>query len=382
MKYGTLTILLLTLFSCTTNQTQTETPPVLPVLTIVSSTETTYQEYPAAIEGALNVEIRPQVSGTIDDIFVDEGSFVNAGTALLKINDRVYTEALNTAKAAQAAAEGARLNAQLEVEKISQLAANKVVSDYQLRTAQAQLKIANANVEQTKAQVAAAQINVSYATIKAPVSGYIGRLNKRQGSLVNPQDLEPLTTLSDVHNVRAYFSLSETDFINFKEQYTGKTLQEKLKHVPPAELVLSNGETHNAKGKIDMVDGQFDRNTSAITLRATFPNTEGLLRSGNTGRVRLSLNHTNVNLVPTSATIEIQDKIFVYMLDDSNKVNKQPITIIGKSSNNYLVKKGVKKGNRIVTSGIDHLQEGQEITPDTSIEKMVKNIEKSATGKQ
>ncbi|HEY0261440.1 MAG TPA: efflux RND transporter periplasmic adaptor subunit, partial [Chitinophagales bacterium] len=294
--------------------------------------------------------------------------------------DRVYVEQLNTAKAAQFAAEGAQLNAQLEVEKFTQLAANKVVSDYQLKTAQAQLKIANANVEQAKAQVASAQINVGYTLIKAPVSGYIGRLNKKQGSLVSPQDVQALTTLSDVHNVRAYFSLSETDFINFKEQYKGSTLQEKLKHVPPVQLVLSNGEIHNVKGKIDMVDGQFDRNTSSITLRATFPNADGLLRSGNTGRIRLSLNHTNVNLIPTNATIEMQDKVFVYLLDDSNKVNKQTITIIGKNGNNYLVKTGVKTGDRIVTSGIDHLQEGQEITPEeASTSSATTNSEKPTT---
>lgn len=364
MKYVPLALALLTLFGCSQQQQQNAAPQTLPVMAIKSGSDTTFQEYPASIEGTVNVEIRPQVSGTIDAIFVDEGSFVNAGTALFKINDRVYAEALNTAKAAQFAAEGALLNAQLEVEKFTQLAANKVVSDYQLRTAQAQLKIANANVEQAKAQVAATQINVGYTLIKSPVSGYIGRLNKKQGSLVSPQDAQPLTTLSDVHNVRAYFSLSETDFINFKEQYAGNTLQDKLKRVPPVELVLSNGEIHNVKGKVDMVDGQFDRNTSAITLRATFSNTDGILRTGNTGRIRLGLQHNNVNLVPVNATIEMQDKVFVYVLDEHNKVNKQPITIIGKSGNNYLVGTGVKSGDRIVTASIDHLQEGEEITPD------------------
>lgn len=364
MKYITLTILLLTLVGCSQEQTKAEQKLVeFPVTTIESGSDTTFKEYPATIEGATNVEIRPQVSGTIDHIFVDEGAYVNAGTTLFKINDRIYVEALNTARSAKLAAEGALLNAELEVEKYTRLAASKVVSDYQVKAAQAQFKIAKANVEQAKAQVASAQINVGYTSVKAPVSGYIGRLNKKQGALVGPQDLQALTMLSDVNHVRAYFSFSETDFINFKKQYKGATLQEKLKQIPPVELVLSNGEIHNVKGNVDMVDGQFDPSTSAITLRATFVNSDGFLRSGNTGRIRLGLEHANVNLVPASATIEMQDKVFVFVLDKDNKATKQPITIIGKSGNNYLVSTGVQAGDRIVTSDINHLQEGQEVVP-------------------
>ena len=214
---------------------------------------------------------------------------------------------------------------------------------------------------------------MGYTTIKAPVSGYIGLLQKKQGSLVTPADVEALTLLSDVHNVHVYFSLGEKDFVNFKEQYAGNTLNDKLKQMAPITLVLADGSTFAKEGNIDMIDGQFDKTTAAITLRASFSNAQGLLRSGNTGRVRLSLLHKDALIIPQSATLELQDKVFVFALADSNKVKRLPITIEGKTGNNYLVKDGVKAGDQIVLSGIDHLQEGEVIAPQKSAAKVAKN---------
>lgn len=345
-------------------------PPSLPVGNVVSRSETTYQEYPASVEGTVNIEVRPQVSGALDKVFVDEGAFVHAGEAIFKINDQPYRAALNNALASLHASQAAQGNAQLEVDKLSPLVANKVVSEYQLKTAKAAFQIAKANIESAKANVATAQINLGYTLIKAPVSGYIGRLLKKRGSLVSPQDVDALTQLSDVHDVHVYFSLAEKDFVSFKEQYSGGTLNDKLAHLPPVSLLLADGSLYAKTGKIDVIDGQFDKTTGAITIRATFNNPQGLLRSGNTGKVRLSLNHTNATIIPESATIEMQDKVFVYTLADSNKVKMVPITIVGKSGTNYLVKDGVKAGDQIVLSGIDHLQEGTVIHPEKATNKV------------
>jgi membrane fusion protein (multidrug efflux system) len=348
-------------------------PPALPVAEIHTASITTYQEYPASVEGAVNVEIRPQVSGSLDKVFVDEGALVHAGEPLFKINDQPYRAQLNNALASQHAAEGALANAQLEIDKLTPLVQNKVVSDYQLKTAKATYDIAKANIEQAKANVSTAQINLGYTLIKAPVNGYIGRLLKKQGSLVAPQDADALTQLSDVHDVHVYFALGEKDFVNFKEQYPGETLKDKLKGVPSVSLLLADNSEYAVKGKIDMIDGQFDKNTGAITLRASFPNAQGLLRSGNTGKIRLSLLHNDALLVPESATVEMQDKVFVFALADSNKVKKVAISIVGKNGDNYLVKDGVKVGDQIVLSGIDHLQEGAKIVPQRATDKVAKN---------
>jgi len=367
--------LLYSLYSCSPKQQapQAPPPPALPVATIVTGTDTTYQEYPASIEGTVNVEIRPQVSGSLDKVFVDEGAFVSQGEPIFKINDLPYRAQLNNALASQHAMEAAVANAQLEIDKLTPLVENKVVSDYQLKTAKAAYQIAVANVEQAKANVSTAQINLGYTLIKAPVSGYIGRLLKKQGSLVAPTDADALTLLSDVHNVHVYFSLGEKDFVAFKEQYPGTTLNDKLKQLPPVTLLLADDSEFGKQGNIDMIDGQFDKNTGAITLRASFPNAEGLLRSGNTGKVRLSLEHKDALIVPESATVDMQDKTFVFTVGDSSKIKKQAITIIGKNGDNYLVKDGIKVGDQIVLSGVDKLQEGMVIQPLKVTEKVAKN---------
>jgi membrane fusion protein, multidrug efflux system len=364
-------LMILFIYSCSSSPAAPPPPPPpsLPVATVATGTDTTYQEYPASIEGTVNVEVRPQVSGTLDKVFVDEGSFVNAGQPIFKINEQPYRAALNNAIASQHAAEGAAANAQLEIDKLTPLVQNKVVSEYQLKTAKAAHDIAKANIEQAKANVSTAQINLGYTLIKAPVSGYIGRLVKKQGSLVAPADVEALTQLSDVHDVHVYFSLSEKDFVSFKEQYPGTTLKDKLKQLPSVSLLLADNSAYTKQGKIDMIDGQFDKNTGAITLRASFDNPQGLLRSGNTGKIRLSLQHKDALIIPQSATVEMQDKVFVFAVADSNKVKKQAITIIGKSGSNYLVKDGVKVGDQIVLSGMDHLQEGMVIHPEKAVDK-------------
>jgi membrane fusion protein (multidrug efflux system) len=363
MKHTFLALIAVSLFSCSAPKQPAPVIQELPVIQVNLGTTTSYQEYPASVQGTDDVEIRPQVTGILDEIYVDEGAYVRAGQLLFKIDEAPYREKLNNALASLHAAEGALTNAQLEIDKLTPLVDNKVVSDYQLKTAQSTKEVALGNVEQAKADIAAAKINVGYTLIKAPVSGFVGLLPRKKGSLVAPNDPTALTDLSDVHDVHVYFALGEYDFISFKEQYTGQTIADKIKHLPPVELILANDSAYTEKGEIDIIDGQFDKNTGAITVRATFPNHDGLLRSGNTGKIKLGLIYTNQVIVPQSATLELQDKIYVFLLGDSNKVSKQPIIINGKSGTNYMVKTGLKAGDKIVFTGFDHLHDGDKIEP-------------------
>lgn len=347
-------------------------PATLPVLDISAAEANSETEYPVAIQGKTDVEIRPQVSGTLDKIYVDEGAYVTAGQPLFKINDNPYRQQYNNATASLSAAEAAVINAQLEVEKLTPLVANKVVSDYQLKSAKANLAIAKATVAQAKAVVGTAQINLGYTIIKAPVSGYIGRLPRKQGSLISPADPQSLTTLSDTKEVYAYFSLSENDFINFKSQYKGNTINDKLKGLAPVSLVLSDDTVYPQSGKIDMVDGQFDKTTGAITLRAKFPNANGLLRSGNTGKVRISIQHPNAIVIPQDATVEIQDKVYVFVVDKKNAVSRQPVVVSGKSGTGYLISEGIETGDRIVLKGFENLPDGATIVPDNTKKSVAK----------
>ncbi|MBW8683371.1 efflux RND transporter periplasmic adaptor subunit [Chitinophaga rhizophila] len=337
--------------------------PELPVLTLDTATALTAREYAAILEGKENVDIRAQVNGYLEKVYVEEGSFVRQGQPLFKINDRPYQAQLEKDVASLHAMQSAEANAALEVEKMKPLAENKVVSAIQLKTAQTSLQTAKANVEQAKAAIAAAQVNVGFTVIKAPVSGYIGRIPKRTGNLVSATDATPLTTLSDISKIYAYFSMSENDFIRFSKGAAGTTLQQQLQHMRPVSLVLSNGEDFSEKGRIEMVDGQFNRTTAAISVRATFPNPAGVLRSGNTGKVRIEQLMPGVVLIPQSATMELQDKIFVYQLVDSNKVRRQPIITAGTTEDNFIVVDGVKSGDRIVTAGMETITEGTVIKP-------------------
>ncbi|WP_221391043.1 efflux RND transporter periplasmic adaptor subunit [Dyadobacter sp. NIV53] len=353
------------LAACSSQEKPQANQPLVsvPVVRLTSGKVTTYHDYPASIEAVANVQIRPQVNGYIDRVFVDEGTFVKKGQTLFKINELPYREELNAAIAGMHAAEASLINAQIETDKLKPLVENKVVSDYQLKIAEATLQMAKARVEQSETNIASAKINLGYTTLTAPVSGYIGRLAKKQGTLVAPSDPSALAEISDVSQLRVYFSLSEQDFINFKAQYPGNSLGEKIKQVPKVDLVLSDQSIFIQKGKIDMFDGQFDKNTGAITVRATFSNQQGLLRSGNTGKIRLGLTHTDAVMVPAAATVEIQDKVFVFAVDEKNKVSRQAIEIVGISESSYLIKEGLKAGDRIVMRGMDHLQEGQTIQP-------------------
>jgi len=370
----TLSLFALFLISCADKNAgaPANPPATLPVMDIAYASAATETEYPVAIQGKTDVEIRSQVNGTLDKIFVDEGAYVTAGQPLFKINDNPYRQQYNNATASLNAAEAAVINAQLEVEKLTPLVANKVVSDYQLKTAKANLAIAKATVAQSKAVVGTAAINLGYTTIKAPVSGYIGRLPKKQGSLISQADPESLTTLSDTKEVYAYFSLSENDFIHFKTLYKGNTISDKLKGLAPVSLVLSDNTIYPQLGKVDMVDGQFDQTTGAITLRAKFANSNGLLRSGNTGRVKISIQHPNTIVIPQDATIEIQDKIYVFLLDKKNAVTRQPVVVSGKSGTDYLLKEGITTGDRIVLKGFENLPDGATIVPDNTKKSVAK----------
>ena len=365
------------LFACHRQEKMQLAAPVvqaLPVQTIKNSSESTLLEYPALIEGAVDLEIRPQVSGALDKVFVNEGALVKQGQPLFKINEQPFLEAMNNAKATLQSAQAAAQNAKLEVEKLTPLVANNVVSEFQLKSAKAAHQAALASVEQAKAGIATAKINLGYTLIKAPVTGYVGRLPKKQGSLVSAEDPIPLTRLSDAHDVHVYFSLSEDDFINFNERYAGKTVAERIRNIPGVSLMLADNTLYPFKGKLDMIDGQFDKQTGAITLRATFPNENGVLRSGNTGRVQMTMTHEDALSVPQEATMEIQDKIFIFSVGKDNKVSKQPITVLGTSGTNYLVRNGIKAGDRIVLKGIESLKDGEVIQPESSKDLTAANI--------
>jgi len=352
--------------NCTKAAEGSNTPPPapeLPVYTIITSPATTYQEFPTALEGKNNVEIRSQVDGYLDRIYVEEGAYVRAGQPLFKIDSRTYGEQMNMASANLQVANANIQKAKVEVDRLEPLVAAKVVSDVQLRTAKANYIAAVAAASQAKASVGSAKINVGFTTITAPVSGYIGRIPFKKGSLISRTDANPLTLLSDISEIYAYFSLSELDFIAFQNKYPGATLNEKLKNMPMVDLVIADNSIYPEKGKMSIVDGQFDKTTGAISVRAVFPNANGALRTGNTGRVRMPQLMSDAVVIPQESTFEIQDKTYVYVVGKDQKVASKPIKISGKTENYYFISEGLKAGEKIVYVGLGNLKDGVSIKP-------------------
>lgn len=350
----------LSLLSCKKEEKQDQ-GLALPVKTIQKDSAVTTFEYLGAIEGKVNVEVQSQVEGILDKIFVDEGEFVYAGQPLFKINELPYKEQVKNAHA-NVEVEKARLNnAQIELDRVQLLVDNDVISDVQLKTAKGNYDIARASLARAQALEATSQINLGFTTLKAPVSGYIGRIPKRIGNLVTKSDKTPLTVLSDIENVFVYFAMSEADYLYFKKMSQDSTAKRMN---PKVKLVLADGSIYEHSGIIDADAGQIDRSTGAISLRATFVNPNKLLRSGNSGKILMEQVHPNVLLIPQVATSVIQDKTFVFKLKDDNTVERVVINIEGKSGKNYIVSEtNLKENDKIVIAGIDKLTEGVKINP-------------------
>ena len=367
-------VLLIRCNSSAGNETGWSQPPQsLPVFVSGKVPASTYQEYTAALEGSKDVEIRPQVDGYLDRIYIDEGAYVKKGQALFHINDRPFREQVNNAKAALASAKANLAHAEINVARLAPLVDNKVISDVQLRTAQAARDAAAAGVEQARAMVQSAEINLGFTTVRSPVDGYAGRIPHKTGSLVGLATAEPLTIVSEIREVHAYFSMTEPEFLSFENRFPGKTVAEKIKSIPPVELVLADNSVYPEKGRVETVSGQFSHSMGAISFRASFKNINGLLRSGNTGRIRIPQKLSEAFVIPQESTFELQDKVFVFMVGDSNKVNSAPLAVSGRTGNYYLVEKGLSPGTRIVYTGLDRLQEGAVIIPETiSLDSMLK----------
>lgn len=336
----------------------------LPIIQVDTTTAITIKDYIGNIEGKINVEIRPQVEGTLDKIFVDEGAYVQEGQPLFQINPQPYQEVLNNMIATENVEKAKLKNAQLEIDRLKPLIDNEVIAEVQLETAKSNYEIAKASLAKATAAVASAQINLDYTIIKAPVSGYIGRMPKRIGNLVSKGDKEPLTVLTDVSEVYVYFGMSESDFLYFTKEAKksdGTRITSSGQILPEVTLILADGHEYGEKGKVDMVNGQVNRNTGSISLRASFPNSQDVMRSGNTGTVKLQETKAHVILIPQEVTTAIQDKTFVYILDTEDKVKLQSIQLDGVSGTNYIVSEGLQIGDRVIKTGFDKLTEGMYV---------------------
>ena len=347
-------------FSCAEEEVEDEGIP-LPVLTLTEEPAAISYKYLGSIEGVENVQIRPQVEGILEQIYVDEGQYVNKGDVLFKINNQPYVEDLKNALANVDLEKAKLRKAKTEIERLRPLIENEVISEVRMETTVADYEVAQSSLAKAEAEAANMRINMGFTTIKAPVDGLMGRIPKSIGNVVKKSDSEPLTVLSNVSEIYVYFSMSESDYLYFERM---KKDSSSRKMNPDVKLVLADGSVYDKVGTIDANSGQINRSTGSITLRAHFENPDTLLRTGNTGKILMEQIYPNAILVPQSATTSIQDKRFIFVLNEDNTVRRQEIKIEGRTGNDFIVSGDVLKANdRIVTAGLDKLSEGVLVKP-------------------
>ncbi len=322
------------------------------------------QSYTAVINGRQSVEIRPQVSGTITQVCIAEGAQVKKGQTLVIIDQVPYKAALETAIANVKSAEASVATARLTADSKEQLFKENVVSAFDLQTARNSLLQAEATLAQAKAEEVNARNDLSYTEVKSPVDGVSGMLPYRVGALVDASITTPLTTVSDDTEMYVYFSMTESQVLSLIRQY--KTLDEAMKQMPEVELKLSDGLTYAHKGRIDAISGTIDTSTGAVSLRATFPNPEHILRNGGSGTVVLPYIKENVLIVPQEATYEIQDKIFVYKVVDGKATSSQVSVFPVNNGKEYIVESGLEEGETIIAEGAGLVQEGTVVGTPTA----------------
>ena len=338
--------------------------PECAVQTLQPATVNLTSSYPATIKGKQDVEIRPQVSGFITKVCVDEGSMVRKGQVLFIIDPTQYEAAARSAKAAVATAEAAVSTQQITVDNKRALNKKNIISDYDLAMAENSLASAKAQLASAKAQLISAEQNLGFTNVKSPSDGIVNDIPYRLGSLVSPSIATPLTIVSDITEMYVYASLTEKELLELVRKDGSQSAA--VETYPEVQLQLSDGSTYDQKGKIETISGVINANTGAVSIRATFPNSNHLLRSGGMGNLIIPYHMENALVVPQKATTEIQDKKFVFLQQPDNTVKMNEITILNiDNGQEYVVTSVLKQGDLIVIENVGTLKDGQTIKPTT-----------------
>lgn len=328
-------------------------------MTVSRSDQMLLSPYTARLTGRQIVEIRPQVSGTLTRICINEGDNVKKGQTLFVIDQVPYEAALNVARAAVNTAEAKLATARMNYENDLQLKDGQVVSDFVVQTSLNAMKEAEATVAQAKAQEMNARNNLGYTVVRSPVSGSASMIPYHVGALVSSNISEPLVTVADDHEVYAYFSITENQSLDLIQQYG--SLEQFIKQAPEVELRLSNGKTYEQRGRIDAVSGTVDAETGAVSLRAVFANPQRLLHNGGSATIVLPTHRKDCIIIPQEATYELQNRIFVYRVVEG-KTKATPVEVFRlNNGRDYIVEQGLNEGDTIISEGAGLLREGVEV---------------------
>ncbi len=337
------------------------------VATLTATNSELTHTYPASIRGKQDIEIRPQVSGFITKLCIEEGSVVRKGQPLFVIDPVQYQEAVNQAKASVNVANSSVATADLTYKNKKELFAQNVIGKFDLQTAENTLLSAKAQLAQAKAALISAKKNLSFCTVTSPSNGVVGSIPYRVGSLVSASTAEPLTVVSNIDQMYVYFSMTEKQLLEMTRQ-SGSTLR-AMKEYPAVKLKLADGTIYDNAGKIETISGVIDETTGSVSMRATFKNPQHLLKSGGSGVVLLPYESKGTVLIPQKATSEVQDQKYAFVVGKDNKVVNTQIKVAElDNGKDYIVLEGLSAGDRVVVEGIASLKDGMEIKPITEQE--------------
>jgi len=354
----------LTLASCgdKTAQQMPDMTPEIATVTVQPGTADLTTNYSTTIKGKTDVEVRPLVSGFVTKVHVDEGQHVRKGQVLFSLDQVQYQAAVDQATAAVNSAKTALESARLTAANKQRLFDKNIISEYENQLAKNSLAQAEAALAQANAALINARKNLSYTVVTAPSDGFVGSIVNREGSLASPSMVTPLTTVSDNSDIYAYFSLNEKDILQMTDG--GKiSLNEAIAQMPPVQLMLADGTIYPENGTVATVSGVINNTTGSANVRARFKNLNGMLRSGSTGQILIPHHMDSVLIIPQKAAFEVQDRKFVYTVNDSSKTVSTPITVSPQDDGkNYIVTSGLTKGQRVVVEGV-----GTKVRPDMAI---------------
>ena len=345
---GVVLISALLIGSCADKKGQNvqRSPDRYKVETVGRKDVTVFIQFPVQIQSESDVEIYPRATGYVRKIFVKEGDNVAKGSPILQIDTTEYRNTVNATKAAYD-------NAQLEVVKLRPLVEKDIISPFQLQTAESNARAAQAAYENAK-------INLGYTLVTSPVSGVVGRISLREGSLLTAGIATPITTVASTGDVFAYFSFNEKLLLQMTDS-SRATLKQLVAQLPPAELLLANKQLYEHKGRIELGSSLIDPTTGSVQLKGIFPNPDAVLHSGSTGTLRIPNVYKNAIVIPQKATYDIQDKKMVFTVDSDNTVHATVIKVLNNTSDSFIIDWGLNDGDRIVLDGVGKVRDGDKI---------------------
>lgn len=360
-----LAALLLTLTGCSNSTSVGEASQDFAVMTVETTVADVTTSYPATIKGMQDIEIRPKVSGYLTQLLVDEGATVKKGQPLFLIDSDQYVAAVKSAEAQILVCQANIETQKLTVENKQMLYDQKIISDYDLQTAKNTLASYEAQLAAAEASLLSAKDNLRWCTVTSPADGVVGAIPYRVGTLVSSSSAEPLTTVSNISQMYVYFSMTEKQLLALTRMSGG--LGSVIKDMPEVGLMLSDGSEYGKKGVVSTISGVIDTQTGSVQMRATFDNSDHILRSGGTGSVVIPSTLTDAIIVPQKGTYEIQDKKFIYVVNADSAVSAREITVLQQhDGENYIVISGLEAGETVVVEGTNFLSNGLKINPITS----------------